>query len=148
MDTVTTKCFCPETPHDRDEFTLADGEHLSIDAGLAAAVALSVAGTDATVTDIIGPLLRHGAITSWNLVDGEGNKVPINPQTVGERLTWLKGGLELANAAIERYVTGKGAPFGSGSSPKKNVKSLSGGQTARSTSAKTPSSSQLQELSA
>lgn len=138
---VRTACFCPNTPHEQDVYHLVDGEHLPIDAGVAAASALSTVGDGYAGAVLIGALLRHGAIKSWNLVDEEGEAVPINPRTVGDRLTWVKGGVELADAALERYVIAAGAPFGSASSPKKNGTSSPVGPMELSTSAKTRSSS-------
>ena len=146
---VKTACHCPEQPHEEDLFYLFDAEHLPIDAGVAAASALSPVGVGNAGAVLIGAFLRHGAIRSWNLVDEKGENVPINPSTVGDRLTWVKGGVELANAALERYVNPKTlAPFGLNTSAKRNGKSSPGGRTARSTSAKTRSSSSPPELSA
>jgi hypothetical protein len=145
---VRTKCFCPGTPHEEDVYHLVDAEHLPIDAGVAAATALSTVGDGNAGAVLIGALLRHGAIRRWNLVDADGDAVPINPGTVGDRLTWVKGGIELANASLERYVLAAGAPFGSSTSPRRNGKSSSTGQTARSTSRRTRSSSPPREPSA
>jgi hypothetical protein len=145
---VRTPCHCPNTPHDEDEFHLVDAEHLPIDAGIAAASALSTVGDGNAGAVLIGAFLRHGAIRRWNLVDEKGEPVPINPGTVGDRLTWVKGGIELANAALERYVNAQTlAPFGSGSSPKPNGTSSPNGQTADMTSVTTLSSSSLPEPS-
>lgn len=135
-DPVTTSCHCPGKPHERDEFTLTDD--LPIEAGIAAASALASGSNPAG--RLVAALLRNGAITAWNLVDDEGNAVPVTPETVAERVTWMKGGVELSSAALQRYVNSKGAPFGSATSTKKNGKPSGGGRTARSTSAKTPSS--------
>lgn len=146
---VRTPCFCPGTPHEEDVYHLVDAEHLPIDAGVAAASALSTVGDGNAGAVLIGALLRHGAIRRWNLVDADGGAVPINPSTVGDRLTWVKGGVELANAALERYVLASGAPFGSGSStfPKRNGRSSNGGPTEGSTSRRTRSSSPRREPS-
>lgn len=139
---IKTACHCPETPHEHDLFYLVDAEHLPIDAGIAAAAALSTVGDGNAGAVLIGAFLRHGAIQRWNLVDDKGDDVPVNPSTVADRLTWVKGGIELANAALERYVNAKTlAPFGLNTSPRKNGKLSSGGRTARSTSRVTPSPS-------
>lgn len=146
---VKTACFCPGTPHEEDVYHLRDAEQLPIDAGVAAASALSTVGDGNAGAVLIGAFLRHGAIKAWNLVDDKGDNVPINPGTVGDRLTWVKGGVELANAALERYVNPKTlAPFGLNTSTRKKGKSSPGGRTARLTSVKTPSSSLPQEHSA
>lgn len=138
-DPVLVACHCPGTPHDNDEFTLAD--ELPIEAGIAAASALAGAEGGNAAAVLIGALLRHGAIERWNLVDDEGNPLSISPSTVRERVTWLKGGVELSNAALERYVNKRHlAPFGLTNSASPNGKSSRSGRTARSTSPKTPSS--------
>ena len=138
-DPVVVACHCPGTPHDNDEFHLAD--ELPIEAGIAAAGALAGADGSNAAAVLIGALLRNGAIERWNLVDEEGDPLPINAVNVGRRVTWLKGGVELSNAALARYVNAAHlAPFGLGNSEKKNGKSSRGGRTGRSTSRKTPSS--------
>ena len=147
---ITTDCFCPNTPHEKDEFYLVEAEALPPEAGIAAAAAVgtlgggeSVPGTEVAAI-LVGTFLRFGAIRRWNLVDEKGNDVPINPGTVRNRLTWVKGGRELSNAALERYVNDKIlAPFGLNTSAKTNGKSSSSGRTARSTSRTTNSSSSL-----
>ena len=140
-DPVKTACFCPNTPHEFDEFHLAD--ELPIEAGIAAAGALASSdGANAAAT-LIGALLRNGAIRAWNLVDEDGNNLPVNPANVAQRVTWRKGGVELSGAALERYVNAENlAPFGLTNSGKKNGTPSRGGRTARSTSRKTPSSSE------
>ena len=139
---IRTGCFCPSAPHEEDLYWLRDADHLPIDAGVAAAGAIATVGDGNVGAVLIGAFLRHGAIRAWNLVDEAGAAVPINPGTVGERLTWVKGGIELANAALERYVNAKTlAPFALNTSRKRNGSSSSGGPTVRSTSRKTRSSS-------
>src|SRR5688500_15919108 len=98
MNPVTTACFCPNTPHERDEFHLA--EELPIEAGIAAATALAGADGGSAAAVLVGALLRNGAIVSWNLVDDDGDALSVNPANVGKRVTWLKGGVELSSAAL------------------------------------------------
>lgn len=146
---VRTPCFCPNTPHDNDVYELVDADHLPIEAGIAAATALSTLGEEGNAGAVlIGAFLRHGAIRSWNLVDEEGNRVPVNPQTVGDRLTWTKGGVELSTAALARYVNQTTlAPFGLTGSQKTNEPSSPDGPTEPSTSPTMPSSLSLLEPS-
>lgn len=138
-DPVVVACHCPGTPHDNDEFFLAD--ELPIEAGIAAAAALASSEGGNAAAVLIGALLRNGAIVGWNLVDDNGDSLPVNPLNISRRVTWLKGGVELSNAALARYVTADSlAPFGLSSSASRNGTSSRGGRTGRSTSRKTPSS--------
>lgn len=154
---IKTDCYCPETPHEADEFYLVDAEHLPPEAGIAAANAISSLGAEEGLTvpggdvaaALIGAFLRFGAIRRWNLVDDKGNDVPINPGTVRDRLTWVKGGRELSQEALGRYITAKTlTPFGLSTSVKRTRTSSNSGRTARSTSAKTSSSLQALDRSA
>lgn len=144
-DPILTPCYCPDTPHEHDEFVLVD--ELPLAAGLAAAQATGLEG-------IVPALLRNGAIASWNLVDDKGRKVPITPQTIDKRLTWSKSVEFLAEALprlIELANPGEPAnpgPLVSASSAKRNGKPSRGGRTARLTSVKTPSSPEPPEPSA
>ena len=146
---VRTPCFCPGTPHEEDVYHLVDAEHLPIAAGVAATSALSTVGDGHAGAVLIDAFLRHGAIRAWNLLDEDGDPVPVNPATVADRLTWVKGGVQLANAALERYVQSAKAlaPFGLSTSPKTNGTSSSDGQTEDSTSVRTSSSSSPPEPS-
>lgn len=133
-DPIKTPCYCIGKPHEFDEFTLAD--KLPMGAGLAA----SVAGVDGGVESIVPALLRHGAIASWNLVDEKGNRVPINPSTVDERLTW-ETATEFLSEALPRLISSvMPTPLGSARSVKKTAKSSRNGRTAALTSVKTSSS--------
>ena len=133
-DPIKTPCYCPGKPHENDEFTLAD--KLPIGAGLAAAVA----GVDGGVESIVPALLRHGAIASWNLVDEKGNRVPITPATVDERLTW-ETATEFLSEALPRLISSvMPTPLGSAKSAKRTAKSSRSGQIAALTSVKTSSS--------
>ena len=145
---VRTPCHCPGTPHDEDVFHLVDAEHLPIDAGIAAASALVTVGDGNAGAVLIGAFLRHGAIRSWNLLDEDGKPVPVNPSTVADRLTWVKGGTELASAALSRYINAQTlAPFGLSTSERTTADSSSDGQTEPSTSPPTSSSGSPLELS-
>lgn len=134
-DPIKTPCYCPGKPHEFDEFTLAD--KLPIGAGLAAAVA----GVDGGVETVVPALLRHGAIAKWNLVDEDGNAVPITPATVDERLTW-ETATEFLSEALPRLISSvMPTPLGSAKSARKIARSSRNGQTGGLTSVKTSSSS-------
>ena len=137
---VETACHCAGSPHPRDRFVLP--AELPIPAGIAAITALSQVGAhgDAAAA-LINAILVNGGISEWNLLDDEGNRLPLTPDNVARRVTWQKGGVELSNAAFAQYVNGKDlAPFGLTSSRSKTAKSSPNGQTEPSTSPKTRSS--------
>jgi hypothetical protein len=140
---VDTACHCPDSPHERDHFVLpAD---LPITAGLAAVTGLAQVGEhgDAAAA-LINAILVNGGIASWNLVDDKGDALPINPTNVATRITWTKGGVELASAAYAQWVNGKDlAPFGLRQSANRTAGSSRNGQTVRSTSRKPRSSATL-----
>ncbi len=136
---VETACFCAGSPHQRDHFVLP--AELPITAGIAAVSALAQAGSGDAAAALINAILVNGGIKEWNLVDEEGQPLPLNPTNVTQRVTWTKGGVELSNAAFAQYVNGKDlAPFGLTSSRKRTAASSPNGQTASSTSPKTSSS--------
>lgn len=122
---IKTPCYCPNKPHENDEFTLA--EELPMGAGLAAAVAGAAGGG---VEVMVPAMLRNGAIVRWNLVDEEGKELPITAETVDGRLTWATA-KEFLNEALPRLVSGlSGVPLGSAPSPKKTERSSRNGLTA------------------
>jgi hypothetical protein len=137
---VETACHCVGSPHQRDRFVLpAD---LPIPAGIAAVSALAQVGPagDAAAA-LINAILVNGGISEWNLLDENGDRLPINPTNVAARVTWQKGGVELSNAAFAQYVNGKDlTPFGLATSRKRTAKSSPNGQTEDSTSPRTSSS--------
>ena len=138
-DPVTTPCYCPGKPHERDEYQLAD--ELSTEAGIAAATVLATADGESAAAAVTGAMMRNGVIIGWNLVDEDGQLLPITAANVGKRVTWLKGGIEVGGAVLQRFVNAKHLnPLASSSSGKKSAKSSRNGRTARSTSPKTPSS--------
>ena len=137
---VETACFCAGSPHPRDRFVLP--AELPPRAGIASITALASVGQSGdAAAALIWAILVNGGIASWNLVDDEGNPLPITPDNVTARVTWQKGGVELSNAAFAQYVNGKDlTPFGLTTSRKRTAKSSPNGQTEPSTSPKTPSS--------
>ena len=136
-----SRCYCPGEPHpDGDRFVLH--AELPIPAGIAAITALAQVGASGdAAAALINALLLNGGISEWNLLDGEGNRLPINADNVARRVTWQKGGVELSNAAFAQWVNGKDlTPFGLTSSASRTGESSPNGQTETSTSPKTRSS--------
>ena len=136
---VETACFCPGSPHQRDHFVLP--AEMPPRAGIAAISALAQVGGGDAAGALIEAILVNGGIASWNLVDEDGKPLPVTPDNVIARVTWQRGGVELSNAAFAQYVNGKDlTPFGLTNSTRRIGKSSPNGQTAASTSPKTPSS--------
>ena len=136
---VETACFCAGSPHQRDLFVLP--AELPITAGIAAISALAQVGEGDAGGALINAILVNGGIREWNLVDDDGKPLPLTPTNVTRRVTWQRGGVELANAAFAQYVNGKDlTPFGLTSSQRTTAASSPNGQTADSTSPKTRSS--------
>ena len=136
------RCYCPNTPHpDGDHFVLH--AELPTRAGISAITALAQVGESGdAAAALIDSLLKNGGIAEWNLVDDDGNALPISADNVARRVTWQKGGVELSNAAFAQWVNGKDlAPFGLTSSASRTARSSRNGQTEPSTSPKTRSSS-------
>lgn len=138
---VETACFCPGGPHQRDHFVLP--AELPVEAGIAAIgviARLETTGADPGAA-LIGAILRNGGISSWNLVDAEGETLPLTPANVAKRVTWQKGGVEVSTALYQQFVNGKDlTPFGLTGSAKPTDDSSPNGQTEPSTSPKTRSS--------
>lgn len=138
-DPILTPCYCPDSPHENDEFVLVD--ELPLSAGLAAA------GSNGQLDGIVPALLRHGAIASWNLVDEKGKDLPITPANVDRRLTWNKA-VDFLNEALPRLIAmANPGPLVSTASAKKNGKPSRSGRTASLTSVKTSSSPEPDEPS-
>jgi hypothetical protein len=138
---VETACFCAGSPHERDRFVLP--AELPPRAGIAAVTTLAQVGEHGDAAGaLIEAILYNGGIKEWNLVDEDGKPLPLTPDNVASRVTWQRGGVELANAVFQQYVNGKDlTPFGLATSHKTSGKSSRNGQTASSTSPKTRSSS-------
>jgi len=138
-DPIKTPCYCPDTPHEHDEFFLCD--ELPMAAGLAAAM------SNGQLDGIVPALLRNGAIASWNLVDSEGKPLPITPENVDRRLTWSKA-VDFLNEALPRLIAMVNpGPLVSTVSAKKSGKPSRSGRTDTLTSVKTSSSAEPLEPS-
>jgi hypothetical protein len=113
-------CRCPGAPHPDGDVVYLDPE-LGPAAGIAAA---SVAMTDDSMTfaQRFGLMIETAiqlSVRDWTIQHDTGNgtgpkveKVPINPETVRQQLTWDKGGAEVSVEAMKRYGPALGLPFG------------------------------------
>lgn len=137
---VETACHCAGSPHERDRFTLS--ADIPIGAGVAVLTALQEQGEHGNnAAALIEALLFNGGITDWNLVDDKGERLRITPDNVASRVTWRKGGAELAIAANQQWISGADlTPFGLGNSQRTSAASSPNGQTEDSTSPRTSSS--------
>ncbi len=98
---VTIPCYCPKTPHLEDTVTLAP--EVSVALG-EAALTVSRLGTEVHVAtgDLMSVYLQHGVI-AWTLVDEKGLPERVTRESILRRLTFAKGGYEVAEAADDLY---------------------------------------------
>lgn len=121
-------CDCPKQPHDRDLVYLAPA--LSMSGGMAAQGVIQQAGSDVVrLQELLADIwIRHGVI-DWNLVDEDGDKVDLTPDTIARALPYGKGGRLVAERADDLYAEDILAPLA------ERLKTLSqGGRSGRSTS--------------
>lgn len=114
-------CRCPGAPHPDGDSVYLDPE-LGPAAGIAAA---SVAMTDDAMTfaqrwGLMIETCIQMSVRDWTfqheITNGTGpkaEKLPINPETVRQQLTWDKGGAAVAVEAMKLYGPALGLPFGS-----------------------------------
>jgi hypothetical protein len=99
------ECWCPGTPHEADLVYLAPS--ISMAGGLAAR-AIVIDEVDQGVDPIrlqerlAVVWIRHG-IVGWNLVDEEGQPLPLDEATVRAALPYGKGGRLVADKADDLY---------------------------------------------
>lgn len=104
-------CGCPNAPHaDGDIVYLAP--ELSMAGGMAAQSAISEGITDSLrLQEMLAAIwIRHGVV-DWNLVDEEGDKLPLDPTTVAAALPYGKGGRLVAERADDLYAEDILAPL-------------------------------------
>ena len=105
-------CRCPDTPHQDGDFVYLYPE-LGMEAGLRLMAAVDLAdGTEGQLTAIYAAMV-DGGVADWTFINGTGDKIPINPATIRGTLPWMKGGSEVARAAIRLYAGVLTAPFDS-----------------------------------
>ena len=103
-------CRCPDTPHQDGDVVYLYGE-LGMEAGLNLMAAVDVADSPAEQLKGIYAAMVDGGVADWTFLNGTGDKIPINPATIRGALPWLKGGSEVAKAAIRQYAGVLSAPF-------------------------------------
>lgn len=122
-------CYCPGTPHgDGDVVYLAP--ELSMAGGMAAQAAIVEGVSDSIrLQELLAAIwLRHGVV-GWNLLDEDGQPVPLNADTVTRALPFGKGGRLVADKADDLYAEDILAPL------VQRLESISpGGRTGGSTS--------------
>ena len=110
MKTVTVPCSCPKRPHKQDTVSMPD----VADVRIGAAVMAAVNNTPSSIPDMEGAIsaaLLHAAPREWTFVDDKGEPLPVTVENIDARLTWTKGGLEVAEKANELYAGDVFAPF-------------------------------------
>jgi hypothetical protein len=104
-------CGCPNAPHaDGDIVYLAP--ELSMPGGMAAQSAISEGITDPLrLQELLAEVwVRHGVI-DWNLVDEDGDKLPLDAATIKAALPYGKGGRLVAERADDLYAEAILAPL-------------------------------------
>jgi hypothetical protein len=103
-------CFCPNAPHDSDIVYLAPS--LSMAGGMAAQSAISAGLTDSLkLQELLAEVwIRHGVV-GWNLLDEDGDDLPVTPATIAAALPYGKGGRLVAERADDLYAEDILAPL-------------------------------------
>jgi hypothetical protein len=96
-------CYCPNKPHEADIVYLRPS--LSMAGGMAAQAAIQEGVSDQfLLQELLARVwIRHGVV-GWNLVDEDGNNLPLNPDNVIEALPYGKGGRLVAERADDLYA--------------------------------------------
>jgi len=103
-------CGCTGTPHDGDEVYLA--RHLSMTGGMAAQAAISESDGDAIrLQELLARIWISHGIVGWNLVDADGDPLPVDTANVAARLPYGKGGMAVAERADDLYAEDILAPL-------------------------------------
>ena len=104
-------CECPGTPHgDGDVVYLAPV--LSAAAGMASQGAIEEASNDGVrLQELLWRIYRDHCITGWNLLDEDGDPVPLTTATKDQALPFGKGGQAVAEKADELYHEDVLRPF-------------------------------------
>jgi hypothetical protein len=104
-------CECPGTPHgDGDVVYLSPA--LSASGGMAAQGAISDAGTDTVrLQELLWRIYRDHCVVGWNLLDAEGEPVPLTSENKDQALPFGKGGQAVADRADELYSEDVLRPF-------------------------------------
>lgn len=97
-------CYCPGSPHAEGDVVYLHPE-LSMAGGLAAQAIAQATGNDiVAIQERLADLwIRHG-VADWNLVDGDGDPLPLTPDSIASALPYGKGGRLVAERADELYA--------------------------------------------
>ena len=101
--TVVVPCACPVTHGGDDEIYLAPA--LSMAGGMAAQALIGQSMTDpiAIQEGLARIWINHG-IVGWNLVDSDGDDLPLTRSNIEARLSYAKGGRAVAERADDLYA--------------------------------------------
>lgn len=104
-------CECPGTPHgDGDVVYLAP--RLSAPGGMAAQGAIVDGGTDSLrLQELLWRVYRDHGILDWNLLDEDGEPVPLTAANKEAALPYGKGGEQVADKADDLYSEDVLRPF-------------------------------------
>ena len=108
-------CLCPGTPHAEDLVYLAPS--LSAAGGMAAQGAIADASTDDGTVDgvalqeLLWRVYRDHGVIGWNLLDDDGDPVPLSRDNKDRALPYSKGGRKVGDAADELYLEDVLTPF-------------------------------------
>jgi hypothetical protein len=104
-------CECPGTPHGDGDFVYL-APVLSAPGGMAAQGAISDANTDSVrLQELMWRVYRDHCIVGWNLVDDEGEPVPLTAENKEQALPYGKGGQTVADKADDLYNEDVLRPF-------------------------------------
>lgn len=110
MIDVIVPCSCPGKPHEQDTVSLLPKMDVRI--GSAAMAAMKAAPS--SIPDLEGALagaFLHFGPRAWTFVDDKSEPLAVTIETIDERLTWVNGGMEVAEKANELYAGDLFAPF-------------------------------------
>jgi hypothetical protein len=95
-------CYCPGTPHDADVVYLRPT--LTMAGGMAATAAVLEGLSDQMrLQELLAQVWIRHALIAWNLVDEDGDDLPLNPDNAIEALPYGKGGRLIAEKADDLY---------------------------------------------
>ena len=103
-------CYCPGSPHETDIVYLAPA--LSMAGGMAAQSVINEGMTDPLKLQegLAEIWLRHGVV-GWNLVDEQGESLPLDRASISAALPYGKGGRLVAERADDLYAEDILAPL-------------------------------------
>ena len=104
-------CECPGTPHGDGDFVYL-APVMSAPGGMAAQAAINDGFADSIrLQEMLWRVYRDHGIVSWNLLDDEGEPVPITPENLELALPYGKGGRAISEVADGLYSEDILTPF-------------------------------------